>query len=92
MLQKINKVIEMRREATSKGFVRGCNQGQASEAERGKVRKERKEGQREQVIMKERGMKGGRSGGRGWRVRPLHDNSFIRKDLDQEFSLYITIS
>lgn len=41
-----------------------------------------------------RGRRGVRACGRKRRERerPLHDNSFIRKDLDQEFSPYILIS
>lgn len=41
---------------------------------------------------RQRGRRGVRACGRKWRERPLHDNSFIRKDLDQEFSPYILIS
>lgn len=83
MGQKINKVIEIGRKATSKGFEQGGNQGQASKAEReNKERMKRKDGQRDRVTMKdkEEGKEGGQ--GRSWRGRPLHDNSFIRKDLD----------
>lgn len=49
MRQKINKVIEIGRKATSKGFEQGGNQGQASKAERKKQRENEKKGWTERL-------------------------------------------
>lgn len=99
MQQKINKVIEIEREATSKGFEWGGNQGQVSKAERERKkrkRQERKKGEAGRTSDNDRERESRGGGCWGWerigRVRPLHDNSFISKDLDREFSLYILIS
>lgn len=78
MWQKINKVIEIERKATSKGFEWGGNQGQASNAEREKKREKDEKGkkggtERMSDNDRERGRKGGRAGGGGgeWDLRMI---------------------
>lgn len=94
MRQKINKVTEKREESYKRGiWVEVATKVKSGmHREKNREKNEKRKGWMEWVTMRENEEVKERKAGGGGAKRPLHGNSFIRKDLDRQFSFYIPIS